>query len=50
MASHTKKTKTIRRNKKLKSGKERKSVNRNKGTTKTREALFGDLKSSSKAS
>lgn len=42
MASPTKKTKAIRRNKKTNQGKVRKASNRNKGNTVSREILFGD--------
>lgn len=42
MASKTKRLELIRKNKKTKSGKKRKAKNRNNGTTKTKEALFGD--------
>ncbi len=42
MASATKKTKLIRRNKKTKSGKVRKAKEQNQGTTVTREVLFAD--------
>ena len=42
MASRTKKTKAIRKNKKSNAGKKRKTANRNKGTTQTKEALFGE--------
>ncbi len=42
MASPTKKTKAIRRNKKTNEGKVRKTKNRNKGNTPSRKELFGD--------
>jgi hypothetical protein len=42
MASKTKKTKFRRRRKLSKTGRVRKAKNRNKGTTKSRKALFGD--------
>ena len=42
MASATKKTKVIRRNKSKNAGKVRKTKEQNKGTTLSREALFGD--------
>ncbi len=42
MASATKKTKLNRRNKHKNAGKVRKTKNQNKGTTATKEALFGN--------
>ncbi len=42
MASASKRTETIRSNKKANAGKKRKAQNRNKGTTPTKAALFGD--------
>lgn len=42
MASKTKITKFRRRRKKATQGKKRKAANRNKGTTKSKKALFGD--------
>ena len=42
MASATKRTGNVRRNKKTKMGKVRKAENRNKGTTPTAAKLFGD--------
>ena len=42
MASATKKTKAIRRNKRANSGKVRKTKEQNKGTTVSREVLFGE--------
>jgi hypothetical protein len=42
MASATKKTKLVRRNKRKNAGKSRKVKEQNQGTTVTREALFGD--------
>lgn len=42
MASPTKKTDLIRKNKKANSGKTRKKKNKNKGTTPSNEELFGD--------
>jgi hypothetical protein len=42
MASKTKRTETKRRRKRTTAGKKRKASLRNKGTTKTRKALFGD--------
>lgn len=44
MASPTKITKFRRKRKKNKAGKKRKAGLRNKGTTKSRAALFGDKK------
>ncbi len=42
MASPTKKTKAIRRNKKTNQGKVRKAKSRNQGNTVSRDKLFGD--------
>ena len=42
MASKTKKPEVQRKAKKTKSGKRRKTKNRNQGTTKSKAALFGD--------
>lgn len=42
MASASKKTKAIRKNKKANSGKKRKAKNRNQGTTPSKATLFGD--------
>ncbi len=42
MASCTKKTKSIRRNKRKNAGKVRKTKEQNEGTTLTKEVLFGD--------
>jgi hypothetical protein len=42
MASASKRTDTVRRNKKTLRGKVRKAKNRNKGTTKSAAKLFGD--------
>lgn len=42
MASKTKRTKAIRKRKKITSGKKRKATNRNSGTTKKSKELFGD--------
>lgn len=42
MASATKRTSAVRRNKQTKKGKVRKAQNRNKGTTKSASKLFGD--------
>ena len=42
MASKTKRTEIKRRRKRVTSGKKRKAALRNKGTTKSRKALFGD--------
>lgn len=42
MASKTKRTESIRKNKVKKAGSKRKAALRNKGTTKTPAALFGD--------
>ncbi|MGH1467461.1 MAG: hypothetical protein ACRBBP_01080 [Bdellovibrionales bacterium] len=42
MASATKKTKLVRRNKHKNAGKVRKTKEQNKGTTVTKEVLFGD--------
>ena len=42
MASATKKTKVIRRNKSKNAGKVRKAKEQNQGTTVTKAALFGD--------
>lgn len=42
MASKTKRTESIRKNKARKAGAKRKATLRNKGTTKTPAALFGD--------
>lgn len=42
MASKTKRTKAIRKRKKITSGKKRKTANRNKGTSKSAKELFGD--------
>lgn len=44
MASPTKITKFRRKRKKARAGKKRKAANRNKGTTKSKAALFGDKK------
>lgn len=42
MASKTKKLELKRKAKKTKSGKKRKALARNKGTTQSKAALFGD--------
>lgn len=42
MASKTKKLELIRNNRNTKMGQKRKAKNRSQGTTKTKEALFGD--------
>lgn len=42
MASKSKKLELVRKNKKTNSGKKRKAQARNHGTTKTKEALFGE--------
>ncbi len=42
MASPTKKTTSIRKNKKINQGKTRKAISRNKGNTPTNAKLFGD--------
>ncbi len=42
MASKTKRTRTIRKNKVTTRGKKRKAALRTKGTTKSRKELFGD--------
>lgn len=42
MASASKKTETIRTNKRANAGKKRKAQNRNQGTTPTKAVLFGD--------
>lgn len=44
MASPTKKTELIRKNKKANQGKVRKAKNRNQGTTVSRDKLFGEEK------
>ncbi len=42
MASPTKKTKIIRKKKKANAGKVRKAKNRNQGTTRSKNELFGE--------
>lgn len=42
MASKTFRTETIRRRKRVTSGKKRKAALRTKGTTKSQKSLFGD--------
>lgn len=42
MASKTKRTELIRKHKKARSGAKSKAARRNKGSTKTAKALFGD--------
>lgn len=42
MASKTMRTETIRRRKRVTSGKKTKAAKRNKGTTKSKKVLFGD--------